>query len=239
MPNPKVGLPVPPVALDQIPKTVIRALDVSTVLSDALIATKHPAIYGPIIALGSLESYYNAARREQHRIAKARITIWKYPKHRDSSLFHDIHFYLICWARIAKLARFIADKTRFRRIGLVLRRYATELKERVDGRDHLEHFEERLPGGLTHGKLRIPNDLINMTNDYLTYGGRKLDVGSASLRLLRTIIKEFRIALLYDSIEALAAAEPRRLSALLKAATSSIQLVQVTKKVERLLKEAV
>lgn len=236
MPNPKVGPPVPPVVLSQVPKTLVRELEVSEVLRDALIATKHSATYGPVIAFMTLESYHDAARREQRRMTRARTADWKCAKPRRGSLFADIHFYLIIWSRIAKLARFIANQTQFRRTGLVLRRYDAELKEKIDARDHLEHFEERLPGGSRQWKLEVPNDLLNMTNDFLTYGGRKLDVGPTSLRLLTTIINEFRTALLFDSVEALASADPNRLLVLLKKAASSVHRAQVTRRVEKLLK---
>lgn len=216
-----------------MPKTVIRALDPSEALQAALIITKHDHVSGPVIALGAVESYLEAAKRQQRRIETAKAGLTRRTPTRTRSLFDEVHFYLICWARIAKLTRFIARSTRFRRTGLVLRRYHAELTERVDGRDHLEHFEERLPGGPRRRELAVPGDLLNMAGHFLTYGGRKIDVGPTSVLLLRVIVAEFRAALLRDSIETLATAEPNRAVALLRRAGSRVQLAHVLKQVEK------
>jgi hypothetical protein len=236
MPKPKVGPPVSPQLLDKIPKVVIRALDPSEVLQRALSTTNHPTIYGPVIALGTLESYLDAAKRQQQRIERARSTM-RMSKKTRSSLFDDVHFYLICWTRIAKLARFIRDSTKFERIKLVLRCYRVALDERIGGRDHLEHFEERLPGGSRRHELRLPQDLLNMSGDFLTYGGRKLDIGPASVRLLTRIVGEFRTALLFDSVEVLAAANVNQLSLLVQRAASHVHIAQIAKKLNKRLGE--
>jgi len=202
---------------------------------NALGALNPPTDLGPIIAFNSVEAYLDAAKRQQRRIERARAAIVKgilSRRHVRGNLFNEVHFYLICWTRIAKLGRFIADKTRFKRASLVLRRYHAELKERIDCRDHLEHFEERLPGGAKQNKLRAPIDLLNMINEHVTYGGRKLDVGPASIRLLQTIVAELRAAILYDAVEALATADADRLSFLIQRAVSNIQIAKVTRAVQ-------
>jgi hypothetical protein len=241
MPNPKVKLPNPPAFLSQVPKAVVRALDVSEVLRDALTSMKNPAKYGPVIALSTIESYFDAAKRQQRRIERDRASIHKSFSGatgvgRGRNLFYDVHFYLISWARIAKLARFIQQTTRFSRTGLVLRRYAADLKNRIDARDHLEHFEERLPGGKKQSKLAVPNDLLNMANQYLTYGGRRLDIGPDSIRLLKTIRDEFFTAVLLDSLEAVAKLNESRLSDLLKRAAAKVHVARTTTRVKRMLK---
>ena len=220
--------------LHHVPKTVIRALDPSEALNSALIATKHGQRYGPVIALGAVESYFEAGKREQRRIERARASLLKRPTARP--LFDEVHFYLICWARIAKLARFIANRTRFQRTGLVLRRYYAELNERVDARDHLEHFEERLPGEPKHQRLGVPHDLLNMAGQFLTYGGRKIDVGPASRRLLGAIVGEFRTALLFDSVEVLAKTDPNGLSCLVRRSGSRVHVARVMKQVQKRLR---
>ena len=242
MPNPKVGPLNPPAFLAQIPKAAVRALDVSEILRDALNSMKNPEVYGPTIALNAIESYFDAAKLQQRRIERAKVSIHKSFSHatgvrRGRNLFYDVHFYLISWARIAKLARFIQQATRFSRTELVLRRYAADLKDRIDARDHLEHFEERLPGGKNQRKLAVPNDLLNMANQYLTYGGRKLDIGPDSIRLLKTIRDEFFIAVLYDSLEKLATANQSRLSDLLNAAASKVHIARTTRKIKRMMKD--
>ena len=235
MPSLKIGPPMPPPILAKMSIAVVRALDVTDLLMAAVGLLNPPADLGPIIAFKSIDSYLDAANRQQHRIERARAAIVKSilsQRHVRGNLFNEVHFYLICWARIAKLGRFIANKTRFRRVGLVLRRYHAELKERIDFRDHLEHFEERLPGGAKQNKLLAPNDLLNMINDHVTHGGRKLDVGPASIRLLQTIVGELRAAILYDAAEALFAADTDRLSFLIQRAASDIRIAKVTRAVK-------
>ena len=241
MPNPTIGPPVTPDFLSQVPKAVVRSLDVSEVLRDAMTGINHPEPYGPVIALASIESYFAAAKHQQRRIARARASI-----HRSFSsakkvrpgknLFSDVHFYLIAWARIEKLAQFIRKQTRFSRIGLVLKRYHTDLKNRIDARDHLEHFEDRLPGGKRRSKLAVPNDLLGMVNQYVTFGGRRLDIGPESIRLLKAFRDEFLTAVLYDSIDSLRNNDERQLLRLLKTASSNVSVARTTKKVEQMLK---
>jgi len=231
MSNLKIGPPTVPLVLAKAPRVLIRALDVSDLFMSAAGTPNARIDLGPMIAYNSIESYLDAAKRQQRRIEQASAAIVKgirSRKHIHGNLFNEVHFYLICWARIAKLARFIADKTRFKRVGLVLRRYHVELKDRVDCRDHLEHFEERLPGGARQNKLLLPNDLLNMIGKHVTYGGRKLDVGPASIRLLQTIVNDLRIAILFDGIEALAIADANRFSFLIQRATSKIQIARIT-----------
>lgn len=239
MPNPKIGPPNPPEFLSQVPKSVVRALDVSEVLRDALSSMKLPAKYNSVIALSMIESYFDAAKRQQRRIERAKASIHKSRAtgvSRVRNLFYDVHFYLISWARIAKLARFIRQTTRFSRTGLVCRRYRADLDSRIEARDHLEHLEDRLSGEKYQSKLDVPNDLLNMANQYLTYGGRRLDIGPDSIRLLKTIRDEFFTAVLFDSIEAVAREDESRLSVIFKKAASKVHIARSTRKVERMLK---
>lgn len=241
MPNLKIGPPTAPLILAKAPRALIRALDVSDLFMSVAGTPNVRMDLGPMIAYNSIESYLEAAKCQQRRIKRARASIVKgvlSRKHILGNLFNEVHFYLICWARIAKLARFIADKTRFKRVGLVLRRYHVELKDRIDGRDHLEHFEERLPGGTKQNKLLVPNDLLNMIGEHITYGGRKIDIGPASTRLLQTIVNELRTALLFDGIETLATADANRLSFLIQRVASNIQIARHTRAVQSTWKQA-
>lgn len=203
------------------------------VFRNALFTIGQPDPYGPIIALSSLEAYVEAAKRQHRRIRKAKAAPWRPDAKSRSSLFHDIHFYLISWSRIAKLARYISDRTRFPGIGLVLRRYYPDFESYIDGRDHLEHFEERFPGGSKVKRLKTPNDLLNITNQYITYGSKRLDVGPDSLNLLLTAKREFRTALLYDSIQTIA--DGPYLRRLLERAAREHHTARITKEVRKML----
>ena len=222
---------VPPV-LAGVPVAVVNAIDLTSLLLDTASLLSPPTDVGVAIAFGSIETYLDAAKRQQRRIRRARSTFLiriRSGRPKRDNLFNEVHFYLICWARIAKLGTFIRDKTRFRQVGLVMRRYHSELQKRVDCRDHLEHFEERLPGGSKQSKLQHPNDLLNMANEHVTYGGRKLDVGPASIRLLKTIVSELRRAILFDAIEGLAMEDSQRLEDLLQCAQSDMQIRKIMK----------
>lgn len=235
MPNPKVKLPEPPQFWDQIPKSLWRLLRLEDVFSDALFAIEQPDPYGPIIALYSLEGYIDAAKRQHRRIKRAMAAPQRPGAKFRSSLFDDIHFYLISWSRVVKLARFISSRTRFRRTGLVLRRYYSDFQSRIDGRDHLEHFEDRLPGGPKVKRLKTPNDLLNLRNQCITYGGKRLDVGPDSLKLLVSAIHEFRAALLYDSIEAIAKVNEPCLKRLLDRAAREHHIAHMRRQVSKML----
>ena len=232
----KVTAPASPKILQGVPKVVVRALDPTVALHAAIDLLRPDDGLGALIALGGLDSYFQAARRQQQRIERAKRSVLKGPPTRLRSLFDEVHFYLICWARIAKLGRFIAQGTRFRRTGRVLRRYHADLEARVDARNHIEHFEERLPGHPRRVKLAIPGDLLNMHRDFLTYGGKRIDIGPASLRQLRTIVTEFRAAVLYDSIEAIAVDDPNRAAGLLRRAASKVHLARMMKQWQGMLR---
>jgi hypothetical protein len=241
MPNPKIGPPNTPEFLSQVPKSVLRVLDVSEVFRDALSSMKLPENEGPVIALRIIESYFDAAKRQQRRIERAKASSHSPPPRskvssRGRNLFHDVHFYIISWQRIYKIAEFIRDKTKFSRTGLVIRRYNRDLENRRKARVHLEHFEEQVPGGKKHNELAVPNDLLNMENQYLTFGGLRVDIGPDSIRLLKMFRDEFFTAVKYDSIEALARKDESRLSFLLNRAAKEVSIARSTRKVKRMLK---
>jgi hypothetical protein len=76
-----------------------------------------------------------------------------------------------------------------------------------------------------------------MTGTFVTYGGRRVDIGPASVRLLRAIVSEFRTAVLFDSIEAVAAADRARAVGLLRRAASQVQVARVMRYVGKLITE--
>jgi hypothetical protein len=219
--------------LADVPRAVLKALDVSEVFREALIARGGPEMYGPLLAFYDIDSYLEAAKRQQRRIRRSRASIDKALREgrrkRGDGLFADIHFYVIAWSRVNKLACSMRKTTWLRRLGLVLSRHRAELNRRTQARHHLEHFEDRLPGGKRRRKLKEPNDLLNMRNDFLTYGGKRLDVGPKSMRLLNEIVAEIRLAVLYDSLEALAISDRPRLVRLLQRAARETHTARLIK----------
>jgi hypothetical protein len=240
MRNSTATFPNPPAFLVGVPKSILRKLDAAAALLDALYARNERPAIGCFIALVSITSTLSAAKVQQRRIRRARQSIWKQPGvgRRGRTLFHDVHFYLICWARIAKLASFVARVTRFPRAKLVLKRYHSRLEQMSDFRDHLEHFEERLPGGSKHHVLKVPADLFNMAGDFATIGGERVNVGTESLRLLVAIVEEFKAAALFDALETLATADPTRVSHLVRRAALDVGMARTIKQVQKALRES-
>ena len=72
MVNTKIGPPRIPDVLLGVPKTMIRALDPSDALHATMSITNHNQMLGPVIALGAVDSYFKAAKRQQRRIESAK-----------------------------------------------------------------------------------------------------------------------------------------------------------------------
>jgi hypothetical protein len=204
--RPSVGSPL----LRGLPKAVVRRINFFEIFRDALSARGNSDPYGPVIALSTIESALEAARRQQRRIAyaeKSFRTVLKrsatriLPLKRIGLVFYDVHFYLIAWTRITKLAEFIEKSTEYREVREVLDRYDSGNKDVKEMRNHLEHFDERLPGGNRRQSLKKPNDLFNLTNHYVTFGGKRLDVGPDSIRLLTGFVEELRHAVFSQAIK--------------------------------------
>ena len=102
----------------------------------------------------------------------------------------------------------------------------------IDARDHLEHFEERLPGGTKRHLLHQQHDLFNMVGDHMTFGGRKFDVGRKSVEVLGAIVAELRDAILFDSLEVLAGADPKLLIRRLRQAQRDASTARLIRRAE-------
>ncbi len=152
-----------------------------------------------------------------------------------ANLFDDVHFYVIGWARIGKFARFISQQTRYTQVGRVLRRFHKELDERHHLRNHLEHMEDRLPGGKEAPQMLVPDALFNMVNDKVSYERRLVDVGEESGRLLSQFLAELREAVLFDSMATLLSMNPDRLRQILADAARDAHTRRLTRRVSRML----
>src|SRR5262245_5982059 len=140
---PRATVPVPSLSasLSGISKALLRRLDAGDIMQEALIATGHPNVNGPVIAWMALQKYAGAARRQLGRVRRANRGFGGQVGTSTTNLFDDVHFYVVSWARIRMFARFISRHTRFRQVGLVLRKYHDELESWLHLRNHLEHLE--------------------------------------------------------------------------------------------------
>lgn len=223
-----------PEFLRGIPKSIIRQVDPAEALHAALAASKHERWSALIIAFGSVDSYLLAAARSQRRVNRAMAAARSMRRWGSTTLFADVHFGLISWARVTKLMRFVNRETTYRRSGLALRPYNSRLDDRVNARDHLEHLEERLPGVRGRRTPANPNDVLNLDGHVLTYGGRRVEVGSAGLHLLRTIVGEWRDAVRLDALEALAQVDQTWARLLVRRARDRIRDSRVQKRMAHL-----
>lgn len=73
-------------------------------------------------------------------------------------------------------------------VKLLLSRHRQLLEHYRDGRDVLEHYGERLPGGK---RVQISGalDIGNLHGTKFTFGGKKWDVGPNSMEPLKTLVR--------------------------------------------------
>ena len=238
MPNPTTGPLTPPPFLAQMSKAAIRRLEPDTLLRDALAATNPDDLLSSLAAFWRLEGKLAAAKRQQRRIARPKRQLQRGIRSRNrGTVFDDIHFYLICWTRIAKLSRYFVRTTHFPlpRVRHVLRQYRTKLNKMIEARDHLEHFEGALGDHPKYGRENLPdpNDLFNLVGDHMSFGGTRYDVGPESMKLLARIVGDLRKATLFDSLEVLADANRELLVKRLQDAERAVATDRVVRQVRR------
>ena len=102
----------------------------------------------------------------------------------------------------------------------------------IAARDYLEHFEERLPGGPKNRSLKQPNDLFNLAGDRMSFRGEKFDVGPQSLETLKEFVAELHDAVVFDSLDILAASNPRLLVMRIRRAQRDLELPRLIRRVE-------
>jgi hypothetical protein len=102
----------------------------------------------------------------------------------------------------------------------------------IKARDHLEHFEERLPGGPKQGRLKQPNDLFNIVGNNMTFGGERFWIGSDSLATLKAFVSELGQAMLFDSLDYLATADKQLLVRRVNEVRRDIALDQTLKRLD-------
>jgi len=81
---------------------------------------------------------------------------------------------------------------------LVCRKHRKTLEWYSEGRDHLEHISERLPGRARTKHMSNPGDLGNIIDSTWTFGGERWDVGLESAEKLLGIVDEFGAAAAED-----------------------------------------
>jgi hypothetical protein len=162
------------------------------------------------IAMKAANEYVHAAGVQRERIEAARrqwadleapITMA-----RRSQVFHEIHYYFICWDAVWKRLTVIKDATRWRTVRRVWRQHRREAENYATARDRIEHYDEWLAGRpkykptaqWDHGNLKGSEGSLEYS-----LAGRQWDVSHASLERLRRLVSEFADAVMNEGTERL------------------------------------
>lgn len=159
------------------------------------------------IAMDGANEYVNAARTQLDRIEGAIDTAMDVGTR--SSVFHEIHYYLICWDAIWKRLNVIKRRSGLASLKLILQRHRHEAEPYVFGRGQLEHYDEWLDGRPKYPALQ-PWDAGNLAGFVYTLAGRRWDVSRASLERLQRLLQDFADAVMAEGCEKLMIREMNR-----------------------------
>jgi hypothetical protein len=87
--------------------------------------------------------------------------------------FLDVHFYFICADKVQNLLRAFIEEDGDEELQGLWPDWAASLKPFNDGRNHLEHIDERA--------LRDVGDMGNLAGRTYSFGGEYLDVSADSI----------------------------------------------------------
>lgn len=106
----------------------------------------------------------------------------------------DAHFYFTCWDTIYKILKKLKQSSGLACVKPILNKYKGEFERYRKARDHMEHFDERLPGGQRAHKDGPYPSVVSDTREAIefVFAGEKWDISEHSLIILRTIVLELR-----------------------------------------------
>jgi len=147
------------------------------------------------VAYDRILLYFQAARTQQRRIARLIKNYNLFPSDPArrtalSQIFTEIHFYFIAWKTIKEMFEVLSHSSGLSCITPLLSRHKQLLNHYGDGRDTLEHYRDRLPGGARVQNMSAPWALGNLYGTDFSFGGLKWDVGPSSIEKLKIVVKE-------------------------------------------------
>ena len=147
------------------------------------------------IAYDRILHYFQAARTQQRRIARLiqqdDLYLSRLERRKTfRQIFTEIHFYFIAWKTIQEMFKVLRSSSRLACIKPLLSRHKQLLEHYSSGRDVLEHYSERLPGGKRVHTMSAPYDIGNLHGSNFTFGGKKWDIGPNSIAQLKTLVKQ-------------------------------------------------
>jgi len=148
-----------------------------------------------VMAMKGANEYLGAARTQMDRIEPA-MRAW-YDVTDRSRVFHEIHYYFICWDAIWKRLMVIKKRSGLRSVRPILQKHHVEAEHYAFGRDQLEHYDEWLEGRPRYRSL-APWDAGNLDGSNYTLAGRRWDVSRASLQRLEDLVREVADAVMRE-----------------------------------------
>jgi hypothetical protein len=146
-------------------------------------------------AMKSANAYVRAARIQMERIDPA-ARAW-YDGSDRSQVFHEIHYYFICWDAVWKRLKVIKNRSGFHSLKPIVKKHRVEAELYAFGRDQLEHYDEWLAGYPRYAP-EAAWDHGNLQGTTYTLAGRRWDVSRASLERLECIVRDFEDAIMTE-----------------------------------------
>jgi hypothetical protein len=149
-----------------------------------------------VVAMKSANEYVAAARTQMDRIEIA-ATSWDRGTDR-ARVFHEIHYYFICWDAVWKRLQVIKARAGFTSIKAILQKYRAEAEHYQMGRDQLEHYDDWLSGRPRFEPLAAwDHGNLHAMKEY-SLAGRRWNVSRASLERLERIVREVAAAVFLE-----------------------------------------
>ena len=115
-------------------------------------------------------------------------------------IFNDIHFYFITWGGIRSMMGVIAKQPEFKEANIIFNSHRKTIEHYINARNTFEHFDDRLPGGKNHERVKevraqgaSPRKILKgiSREGYYLHSDKKWNIKPSSLKLLEEITQEF------------------------------------------------
>jgi hypothetical protein len=148
--------------------------------------------------MSRIKAYLDAAHTQQSLITKYRSRAIprteKYSANMIQAFIH-VHLYFICWAAIRRMLEVLRRTSGLDGPSQIYKKYRATLESYAEARHHLEHYEERLPGGKKSQELANSYDYGNLQNGYFSLGGFRWSVNKDGLKILEAVVAELTEAI--------------------------------------------
>jgi len=135
----------------------------------------------------------------------------KSEKLKYQQLFIDIHFYFVSWGNIKSMMRFLSRQPEFTSANIIFNSHRKTIEHYINARNTFEHFDERLPGGKKHNRVKevqsqgaAPRRIFRgLSKDgFYLHSDKQWDIKPSSLEKLVEIVDEF-LGKIHESVDLL------------------------------------